>query len=72
MLVLLVCVSVYVSLVHGKYNFDLSKATTDATTVESLNVSLPVDHFSNNTKTFLNRYWVNDEFYKDGGPVMRK
>jgi len=66
------CVSICVSRVQAKYNFDFSKATKDFSTVEPQYVSLPLDHFSNNPATFLNRYWVNDEFYKDGGPVIRK
>jgi Serine carboxypeptidase S28 len=28
------------------------------------------DHFGSNTDTFENRYWVNDEFWKPGGPVF--
>jgi hypothetical protein len=66
------CVLICVSRVHAKYNFDFSQATKDASTVEPLYVELPLDHFSNNPATFLNRYWVNDEFYKEGGPVIRK
>lgn len=34
-------------------------------------MSLPVDHFdSSNTKTYPNRYFVNDTYYKPGGPVI--
>jgi hypothetical protein len=66
------CAAVYVSQVHAKYNFQFHEASKDASTVEPLYVQLPLDHFSNNPATFLNRYWVNDEFYKPGGPVIRK
>jgi hypothetical protein len=69
---LLFCVSVYVSLVQAKYNYDFSKATKDAGSIVPQYVNLALDHFSNNAVTFQNRYWVNDEFYKDGGPVIRK
>lgn len=30
----------------------------------------PLDHFSNDSHTFLQRYWVNDRHYKEGGPVI--
>jgi hypothetical protein len=61
-----------IPLVQAKYNYDFSKATKDASSLEAQYVTLPVDHFSNNEATFQNRYWVNDEFYTDGGPVIRK
>lgn len=35
-------------------------------------VVLPVDHFGKSNLTFQNRYWVTDEFYKEGGPVFRE
>ena len=39
--------------------------------VPSYNASVPVDHFnSSDSRTFNNRYWVNDTFYKPGGPVI--
>jgi len=58
------------SLTHAKYHFDFSKATKDASTVVAHTVDLPLDHFGNSNATISNRYWVNDEFYKDGGPVF--
>ncbi|KAL7275430.1 hypothetical protein RUND412_001618 [Rhizina undulata] len=33
-------------------------------------VELPVDHFGDYNGTFLNRYWVVDEFYEPGGPIF--
>ena len=30
----------------------------------------PLDHFSNDTRTFKQRYWVNKRHYKKGGPVI--
>ena len=37
-------------------------------------VELPIDHFGNGTvngtSTFWNRYWVDDEYYREGGPVF--
>lgn len=33
-------------------------------------VELPVNHLGNDSETFMNRYWVDDYFYKIGGPVF--
>jgi hypothetical protein len=39
--------------------------------VPSYNISMPVDHFNvSDTRTFNNRYFVNDTYYKPGGPVI--
>lgn len=39
--------------------------------IPSFNVSLPVDHFNeSDTRTYDNRYWVNDTYYQSGGPVF--
>ena len=32
---------------------------------------MPLDHFAGSPGTFKNRYWVNDTYYKIGGPVFR-
>ena len=44
---------------------------------KAYNFSIPVDHFHNDSRyephsfdTFSNRYWINDEHYKSGGPVI--
>ncbi|KAF8584225.1 hypothetical protein K439DRAFT_1633722 [Ramaria rubella] len=43
-------------------------------TVENLPlyIELPLDHFSdgNDTRTFKNRYWINQTYYEPGGPVF--
>ncbi|CDO68396.1 hypothetical protein BN946_scf184815.g43 [Trametes cinnabarina] len=31
---------------------------------------MPLDHFGKRKDTFKNRYWVNDTYYKTGGPVF--
>lgn len=32
---------------------------------------IPIDHFDvEDSRTFSNRYWINDTFYKSGGPVF--
>ncbi|KAF2416033.1 peptidase S28 [Tothia fuscella] len=33
-------------------------------------ITLPLDHFNKTAGTFENRYWVNEEFYKPGGPIF--
>jgi hypothetical protein len=34
-------------------------------------IRMPIDHFMNKTTaTFLNRYWVNATYWKQGGPVF--
>lgn len=31
---------------------------------------MPIDHFSDSSDTFPNRYWLNDTYYQPGGPVF--
>ncbi|KAI0642323.1 serine carboxypeptidase S28-domain-containing protein [Trametes meyenii] len=31
---------------------------------------MPIDHFGGGEGTFMNRFWVNDTYYKPGGPVF--
>ncbi len=32
---------------------------------------MPIDHFNDSdTRTYKNRYWINDTFYQEGGPVF--
>jgi hypothetical protein len=64
------CVSVCCLLVEARYNYEFIKAASDAPQVPAQIVRLPLDHFGTNKDTFPNRYWVNDEFYRDGGPVI--
>ncbi|KAF8999273.1 serine carboxypeptidase S28-domain-containing protein [Cyathus striatus] len=34
-------------------------------------IDVPIDHFTNKTSaSFKNRYWINDTYYEDGGPVF--
>ncbi|KAG0648292.1 putative extracellular serine carboxypeptidase [Hyphodiscus hymeniophilus] len=34
-------------------------------------ITMPLDHFNlSNTRTFENHYWMNDIFYKYGGPIF--
>jgi hypothetical protein len=43
----------------------------DLPTVPSYNISMPIDHFAeSDTRTYNNRYFVNDTHYKPGGPVI--
>jgi hypothetical protein len=47
---------------------DTSKATEWIRPIER--VELPLDHKNLSAGTFHNRYWVNEEYYKPGGPVF--
>ncbi|KAB5583409.1 serine carboxypeptidase S28-domain-containing protein [Coniochaeta sp. 2T2.1] len=39
--------------------------------VPTYNITMPVDHFNpSDTRTFNNRFFVNDTYYKPGGPVI--
>lgn len=53
-----------------------SRKATDTDTKSSkygpFYLEVPLDHFSNDTTTFYDRYWVNTEFYKPNGPIIRK
>lgn len=49
---------------------------TDNSTVSNDNitmftVTLPVDHNGTTTETFENRYWIDDSYWVEGGPIMR-
>lgn len=51
--------------------FDKASALTSASNYAK-SVSLPLDHFGTNKDVFKNRFWVYDEAYKPGGPVICK
>ena len=33
-------------------------------------IDMPLDHFTTDKRTFKNRFFVNDTYYKPGGPVF--
>ncbi|TKA73207.1 hypothetical protein B0A49_04241 [Cryomyces minteri] len=34
-------------------------------------ISIPIDHYNaSDTRKYQNRYWINDEYYRRGGPVF--
>ena len=33
-------------------------------------IDIPLDHFTTDNRTFKNRFFVNDTYYKPGGPVF--
>ena len=37
---------------------------------EALKIAMPIDHFSNDSDVFFNRFWMNASYYKPGGPVF--
>lgn len=45
-----------------------SSSYDDGPTVQY--VDLPINHLDPSSKTFSNRYWVDDYFYKPDGPVF--
>lgn len=54
-----------------------SSSISASDTIQVLNISVPVDHFHNDTlyephsdETFPLRYWFDDKHYKEGGPVI--
>ena len=52
-----------------------SRAQTNRTgpsvTLLARNVTLPIDHFNaSDSRTYQNRYWLNDKYYQKGGPVI--
>ncbi|KAJ6783012.1 hypothetical protein PWT90_09191 [Aphanocladium album] len=48
-----------------------SSARSTSSDVPSYNFSMPVDHFTSSDKrTYSNRFFVNDTYYRAGGPVI--
>ena len=45
-------------------------SSDSGSTVPSYYFDIPIDHFSSNSDTYKNRYYVNDTYYKTGGPVI--
>ncbi len=37
----------------------------------NLTIDMPIDHFDHgDTRTYKNRYWINDVYYQEGGPIF--
>lgn len=37
----------------------------------TLTIDMPIDHFDDsNTQTYQNRYWINDTFHSERGPIF--
>jgi hypothetical protein len=44
---------------------------SEAPIIPTYNISLPVDHFNkDDSRTYSNRFWINDTYYESGGPVF--
>lgn len=61
----------------GMLSPELHSANEQSASVVSHNLSVPINHFSNDSKyepdldgTFNLRYWFDSTYYKDGGPVI--
>lgn len=50
---------------------DTNASDYDGPMVPEHTILIPVDHFNkSDTRTYSNRYWVNDTYYQPGGPVF--
>jgi hypothetical protein len=68
---LLYCVVLCISLAQAQIHVRSTGSRRDASQLVASTIELPLDHFNAaNTATFSNRYWVNDEYYVPGGPVI--
>ncbi|KAF7507600.1 hypothetical protein GJ744_010270 [Endocarpon pusillum] len=49
----------------------LYRSVENYTPPPTLTFDMPIDHFDDSdTRTYKNRYWINDTFYQEGGPVF--
>lgn len=47
------------------------EASTNTSDYPAYTISIPIDHYNkSDTRTYLNRYWINTTYYKPGGPVF--
>lgn len=47
------------------------EASINASSYPARTISIPIDHYnSSDTRTYQNRYWINDTYYEQGGPVF--
>ncbi|KAK5123862.1 hypothetical protein LTR85_002058 [Meristemomyces frigidus] len=47
------------------------EVSINASDYTAYTIDIPVDHYNaSDTRTYKNRYWVNDKYYKSGGPVF--
>jgi Serine carboxypeptidase S28 len=48
-----------------------STSDENHTLAQMLTIDMPVDHFNDHdTRTYKNRYWINDTYYQEGGPIF--
>lgn len=67
---LLYCVTLCISLAQARIHGRSTGSRRNASQLLASTIELPLDHFSAANTTFSNRYWVNDEYYVPGGPVI--
>lgn len=47
------------------------QSVSSTTSVPGFNISIPIDHFNqSDTRVYNNQYWVNDTWYRPGGPIL--
>ncbi|KAH0604564.1 uncharacterized protein H6S33_006941 [Morchella sextelata] len=48
----------------------VDNSTVSNTNITAFTATLPVDHNGTTTEIFENRYWVDDSYWVEGGPIM--
>lgn len=50
---------------------DKQEISINTSDYPAYHINIPINHYNvNDTRTYKNRYWVNAEHYKPGGPVF--
>jgi hypothetical protein len=55
---------------RNEVEFSIMASNHTNSTLTKNYVELPIDHFSDCSDTYQNRYWVQEQYYKPGGPVF--
>lgn len=59
-----------ISTTYGLTSDVIKSAKVPETPIPEERVSLPLDHFGGDGRTYENQFWVSDVAYKEGGPVF--
>ena len=72
LLVYAACARIHHGLVHqDDLLYAEERASEGLSIPPGYTIDLPVDHFDrDNNRTYKNHYWVNDTYYRPGGPVF--
>ena len=56
---------------HLPSYLDKREISINASDYPAFRIDIPVDHYNaSDTRTYMNRYWVNADYYESGGPVF--